>query len=238
MTMISSQLSLQEAIQFDNGINSMSRRFFEKSHEDMTLETLCDLNDINADFFVDLMTAYHSMDDLSFQQLEKYPIDFVIDYLKRTHQFYLFTKLPELDQQLYSFIDDLDTRLATIVNSFFHTIQRDLRAHIKMEESVLFPYIIDLQVAEIQRHCPDKLVQEYKNFSTNKFEEIHEDEVELKLEKIRKLLVSNPENLNKFLSLRVFLTHLEGFEKDLRFHAKVEDDLLLPKAKVLEKRLF
>ena len=66
----------------------------------------------------------------------------------------------------------------------------------------------------------------------------HTDEPEKKLRSLIELLEDKKEHFEDQLALNVLLSKLESFERDLLVHAKLEEQVLIPKALELEKEVL
>jgi regulator of cell morphogenesis and NO signaling len=74
------------------------------------------------------------------------------------------------------------------------------------------------------------------DFSIKHFIEHHSDTVELQISEVKKHIVRAQQSAYEIFPFRVLLKQLDEFEKDLRIHAKIEDEVLIPKALELENK--
>jgi regulator of cell morphogenesis and NO signaling len=110
----------------------------------------------------------------------------------------------------------------------------DFIHHIHEEESRLFNRIDLLQSIEAgefsTRDALTILEQDPIHYLAD-HHEIHDDE----MEGIRKLTNNYELTADAPLTIKVLYHELQNFEKELSIHAKIEDELLFPKAVELEK---
>ena len=105
--------------------------------------------------------------------------------------------------------------------------------HIDFEESVMFPYVLELnQVIENPLSRPN-FRQKYPDFSISGFEKEH-SAMDDKMDDLKNIIIKYlPPNYDQNRG-NAFLSNLFMFEKDLKNHSRIEDHILLPKVKQLE----
>src|SRR5579872_3898092 len=80
-----------------------------------------------------------------------FPLPLIVDYIQRTHIYYLEKKLPEIEQSillLSGYYESQHPILAALQNFFRHYVQ-DLSDHIAAEETNLLPYLGVLREASL-----------------------------------------------------------------------------------------
>jgi regulator of cell morphogenesis and NO signaling len=170
--------------------------------------------------------------------LVSYPIDLIIEYLKHSHFLFIKHKLPYISRLVETFkagsadfqhIErDLKIVLPLFVEDFIH--------HIYQEEDTLFSYIKALERASKGQYIPTKLYQLMEQFSIQKFaveHEAHDDEMTgiRRITNDYKILPGTP------LSVKIIYNELREFEKNLITHARIENEILFPKAMILETKV-
>lgn len=208
-------------------------RFYEYSEQ--TLEQVCLEKSLRIEQVVrELESPSHIQEnDLP---LLSYPLDLIIEYLKHAHFLFIKHKLPYISRLVESF---------KAHHPGFATVERDLKIvfplfvedfihHIYEEEDTLFTYIRLLDKATKGTYNPSRLFYQMEKNSIHKFameHEAHDDE----MEGIRK--ITNNYKLDHLapLHIKVIYNELEDFEKSLKTHARIENEILFPKAMALEK---
>lgn len=204
---------------------SLADRYHLKREIDW--ETLKAHQDINTDFFIQLISLFHSESELPIEQLKSFPLSVILDYLEKTHRYYTHTKLLEIEQSLFNLQRNrAENTLLPFLLSFFEWIKENLNFHIQMEEEQLFPYIKALT----------KGSTEPQGFTLQSFVDHHVDTVELQLSEVKKHIVRAQSSAEDIFPFRVLLKQLDDFERDLRIHAKIEDEVLIPLAKIVENQ--
>src|SRR5215472_8173978 len=76
------------------------------------------------------------------RDFDSFPVELIVDYIQRTHVYYLEKKLPEIEQSILLLSGHYDSRhpILAALQNFFHRYVTDLSEHIHAEESQLLPY--------------------------------------------------------------------------------------------------
>lgn len=200
------------------------------------LEVIAESKGVEIDFFVEILNLFDSEKPFSKDNLMRYDIPVVLDYLKRTHQYYLGKRLFEIENSLQAVCDDetaSDAFLTSLLNNFFSEFKIDLWEHIELEENFLFPHIAFLQVAQ-KGYCSIEAKRKLKNFSVQKFISDHNDDSEKQLTELLEILDYLYPDTHFLSPVSILKKQLFAFEKDLHIHALVEDEVLMPKVIRLE----
>lgn len=170
--------------------------------------------------------------------LVSYPIDLIIEYLRHAHFVFVKNKLPFISKLVESFTahhpsydaiaKDLKTLFPLFVEDFIH--------HIYEEEDTLFRYIQLLYKAHFGKGNPSKLFYMMELHSIQRFaseHEVHDDE----MEGIRRITNNYSVTPETPLHVKVIYAELTHLEQSLRIHARIENEILFPKAMVLENNV-
>lgn len=160
----------------------------------------------------------------------------MIDYLQKTHHFYINKKLPEIEQSVHNLNRQAPgDALVQYLEVFFQNLKKDIITHLKEEEKYLFPYIMTLDKALKNEIDNDEAVNFMERFNITAFEANHDDTVENKILEVRRYIVQYCHSVKDLSPYRILLSQLDVFEEDLRVHGKVEDDILVPLGKKMEE---
>ena len=171
--------------------------------------------------------------------LQSYPIDLVVEYLKHSHFIFIKKKLPYLStliedcRQIHKAEADILTDLQTVFPMFVE----DFIVHIYEEEDTLFQYIKELKEMGEQSVNPQSLYYDFKIRSVKGLAHSHADDHHemVGLQKITKHYRYNQSNSFHY---RVLMAELMAFDEELRSHAAIEDNILFPKAIALEEKII
>ena len=167
-----------------------------------------------------------------------WPLDLLADYVEKTHHRYVEEKTQMIIPYLNKLCKVHGERHPELfeINTLFIESARDLAAHMKKEELILFPFIKRMVEAERKG---EKL--ETPRFGTveNPVDSMkHEHTVEgERFEKIAKLTNSYQFPADACGTYQVTYKMLEDFESNLHKHIHLENNILFPKAIALEKTL-
>jgi regulator of cell morphogenesis and NO signaling len=206
-------------------------------HPDSTLEEACRKKGLKVEQVVrELENPTHLVEeDLP---LMSYPIDLIIEYLKHSHFLFIKHKLPYIAKLVdgfhargdsYKMVErDLKIVFPLFVEDFIH--------HIYEEEDTLFKYIKALDRASKGSYSPTRLYAMIEKHSVQKFameHEVHDDV----MAGIRKITKDYEVAADAPLHVKVIYNELKEFEKSLIVHARIENEILFPKAMALENKV-
>lgn len=196
------------------------------------------LIEVNPDFLVDVLNVFSRNQDIDYSVFEKYSVPVLVDYLLRSHSYYLEKILPEIGQSIAILLGNYNEKsaLLEILYRFYFSYKTDLQEHFIEEEELLFPYANQLYKAVYFKTEIDFFTSFLQEYSINDFVENHAD-TEEELINIRNILSEyDPPSTNR-TSFRILIEQLKNFEHDLEIHAFIEDRVLVPKLVQLEQNL-
>jgi regulator of cell morphogenesis and NO signaling len=207
-------------------------RFYEYS--ELTLAQVCKQRGLKVEQIVKELESPTHLKEADLP-LVSYPIDLIIEYLKHSHFLFIKHKLPYISRLVENFKAQHDDYLLVErdLKLVFPLFVEDFIEHIYEEEDTLFHYILALEKASKGKFSPGKLFYLMERNSVQKFameHEAHDDEMEgiRKITRDYKLLPKAP------LHVKVIYNELEAFEKSLITHARIENEILFPKAMAIE----
>lgn len=195
--------------------------------KDKTVAEVCDEKAIDSNFFLALINTYNNPDYFPEEELLSFSPLLIIDYLRKTHEYYLNYFLPKLELLLGRLVGEHtggNQDLKMIV-TFYEKYKSELLLHIRDEEENVFPVMIDLYQKKGGENRKRKAIS-FKKEHTN---------VEMKLSDLKNLIIKylaptyTDDDFNEFLST------LFRFEKDIIDHARIEDNILVPQILEIEK---
>ncbi len=210
-------------------------RFYEYS--ELTLAQVCERRGLKVEQVIRELESPTHLREAELP-LVSYPTDLIIEYLKHSHFLFIKHKLPYIARLVESFKAQHDD---------YHQIERDLKMvfplfvedfieHIYEEEDTLFHYILALEKALKGNFSPGKLFYLMEKNSVQKFameHEAHDDE----MEGIRKITRDYRLHDSAPLHVKVMYNELKAFEKSLVTHARIENEILFPKAMAIEAKV-
>ena len=198
---------------------NISLGFGEKS-----VEAVCKENDFDTDCFLFLANYQSNKCITNIQEVFRtLPLAPFLRYLKNSHSYFLERRLPNIRRKLELVFPETDKALQTVVLDFFDNYTKEVLEHMRYEDDVVYPYVYSLIDKDAN-----------KQYSINIFEERHND-IEGKINDLKQILLKYvPGTTDQMLMVNV-LTELYMSEEELEAHTFIEDNLVIPRVKEIEK---
>lgn len=165
--------------------------------------------------------------------LNKHHALHVINYLSFMHRLFVKEKLPYFSAIIQDFNNKSEDKRITDLKWAFPYFQEDFVHHIFEEEDHLFAYLHQLAKSLEEKKVSSTLMMEMDRCSIKEYSLHHlldDDE----MAGIRSLTNQYTPQATDSLELRVLFFELREFEKELHFHARIENEVLFPKALTME----
>ena len=200
-----------------------------------SLEKVCQKHKVNPRQLIAQLESWALQKDPTLEELYLNPIELLVAYLKKKHYYFVRQELPFLSNMISGIVPepgyeallgDLRILFPLFVDDFIH--------HIHEEESRLFNRIAllqDIEAGAFRTQDALTILEQDPIHYLAEHHEIHDDE----MEGIRKLTRNYILSDDAPLTMKVLYHELQNFEKELSIHARIEDELLFPKAVELEK---
>lgn len=168
---------------------------------------------------------------------QSWPLDLLADYIEKKHHRYVEARIPVLKQYLNKLCKVHGVRHPELlkINEHFTASAGELAMHMKKEELILFPWIRKMIKAEHNNEGLDKPHFGSVSNPIAMMMQEHENEGE-RFRLIAEL--SNDYNTpsDACSTYRVTFSLLKEFEEDLHRHIHLENNILFPKAEVMEQK--
>ena len=204
----------------------------------LTLEKACEVDQVNMNLLLQMLKAFSENNYFPKDELTGLPLQSIIEYLIKTHIYYINSRLPRIEQFIDLLVDHygkFDMHLY-LLKDYFQDYKRDMLAHICIEERELFPYVLKLIKASEEPLGTLQLYNLLEENSITRFINEHHH-VEDELVEIRRRLNNYSEAHNHKIQITTLFYELRLFEIDLLTHGKVEDDILIPRSREIEDKL-
>lgn len=207
----------------------IARRYTQRHLPTDTLDGACGM--ARQHLMAELSLGLHDLAQLSTAAFEPYSIGLLVDYLRRSHRYYMNEALPQLQHTVAVALHHCPEghALRTYAPPLVRRFMDETLAHIQSEESHLFPYAIALEQAGRRGavHVPM-----HPGFA---FGESHH--AELDPERLEQLLQKLSNGMQSNMAWRIAMKQLRHLGEDLKLHALIEDEVLIPKLKRAEAQL-
>ncbi|WP_435255008.1 iron-sulfur cluster repair di-iron protein [Tenacibaculum sp. A30] len=203
----------------------------------ITIEKACTKNNVDQVTLEKELAEVDVVKDL-IEDYDKWELNFLMIYIENVHHTYIRESLPIISQYANKVAKVHGHHYVEVVeiNQLFHKAANELLSHMQKEEQVLFPFIKQLVKAEKQGKenttlsfgtviNPILMMEHEHESAGNIFKEIT---------RLSNNYTPPKEACNTFKAL---YAKLEEFEQDLYKHIHLENNILHPKAILLEKSI-
>lgn len=199
-----------------------------------TLQEVCDDHKIDKIQLLDIIERTDQRSTFESSELKKYPARLIIGYLKHTHELFIKDRLPFILKQINAIEAPLDKELIHDLKMVLPLFVDDFIHHIYEEEDRLFSYIKDLECFIIGKITPARMMTRIDSFSIQEFA-LHHGDSDDEMKGIRGITSEYQTEHIEDIQLRVVFKELQAFDTELSKHAHIENNILFPKALILEK---
>jgi len=206
---------------------------------DKTVAEVCSYCGVNIDFFLEITNSFVDEDYIPQKELGSFQVSLIVNYLKKTHLYYLDEKIPEIEQkieQVFQSEKNLNDKFR-LVKNFFSDYKQELTKHINREETIIHPFVLEIESAYLVNKISPELFQKIQNYSISDYASEH-DNVEEKLFDLKNIIIKYLPPVSSVALCNSILTDLFRLEKDLNAHASLEDKVLIPKIAAMEEKLI
>ena len=205
-------------------------KFFEYS--EVPLNEVCREKGIDVKKVISELSK-PSSDDFDENKLSKFPIDFLVEFLKHSHYVFAKKRLPYIASLISSLEIVKENSIERDLQILFPMFVEDFIQHIYFEEESFFRYVIQLYKGVSGNFNHGKLYYQMKKNSVADFANEHEAHDDV-MAGIRKITKDYSIDSSTDLQLSVIYSELISFERDLINHANIENNILFPKALGIE----
>ena len=152
----------------------------------------------------------------------------ILNYLKRTHQYFLDYQFPYMRREMLNAIDcSVKNEVAFLVLKFYDEYVEEVRKHMEYEELVTFKFVESILNGKIE--STDKK----RENSSLLFH--HHEEIDDKLMDLKRLFIQYYPQKNIDHNINAVVYELYRTQEDLLIHCKVEERIFIPAVKYQEK---
>jgi regulator of cell morphogenesis and NO signaling len=169
----------------------------------------------------------------------KWDISVLADYIVHKHHEYVRRMIPVISQHIHKVASVHGANHPEVIEiaKHFSIVYKDLKQHMMKEEQMLFPFI-----KYLSRVQQNKSAAERPFFGTVKnpikMMEVEHQNAGDEMFEIRKLSNNYTLPEDACNTYRVSFQELKEFEEDLHQHVHLENNILFPKAILLEEEMF
>ena len=206
-----------------------------------TLKNICEERGLNIhEIKEQLKHSIRATNYSSSLDFNDWPVDFLIDYIEFVHHHYLRSNLNAVKELLDKLVIMQQTRYPFLgeLREFFIGLINEIRPHMEQEEKIIFPYIKQIAHAyQSKESYAALLVRTLRKPVENL---IHHEEEKLAqyIHRFRKLTKYYTVPIHAGTAYRTCMNRLKELDNDLTQHIHLENNILFPKAMLMEKELL
>ena len=158
------------------------------------------------------------------QSVDDVDVSSVLDYLQRTHHYFLDYLFPHIRWHLLNAIDcSVRNEIAFLVLKFFDEYVDEVRKHMEYEEDTVFTYVRHLVEGQPMPTDRGHLLSR------------HNEDINSKLRELKKLFIQYYPQTENNVRLNAVIISIYQAEEDLTIHCCVEDNIFVPAVHRLER---
>lgn len=187
------------------------------------IDEVCRKHHVDTLFFL-IVINIHTFDFYlpQAEQLRAIQMEHLIEYLHKSHQYYVNTKLVSIEQRLLQLKKSCDESHFQMIQRFFDQYKQEVESHFAYEDKTVFPYVSQLMSNTLKG-----------GYHIHQYEENHSN-IDDKLNDLTNIIIKYlPDTLaseeRNELLMEIFI-----FEGDLAKHTRMEDKVLIPLVETME----
>ncbi|MDR2234056.1 MAG: hemerythrin domain-containing protein [Tannerella sp.] len=191
---------------------------------DKTVRQVCKEKNISIPVFL-LVCNIYTFDDYfpGSRELKEIPIESMITYLQHSHRDYLEIRMPQIIENVRHLATVCQLKNAKTLLSFCEKYKQEVIVHLKYEEDIVFPYIIQLLNGV-----------KTESYKIKEYENNHSD-IDAALNDLKNIIVKYLPQDCTIEKCRDVLVNLFMFEHDLKKHTMLENKILISLVELVEK---
>ena len=205
---------------------------------DKTVKKVCTEKNVDSDFFLEIVNAFVDKDYFPKKHLQTFSVKLITDYLQKTHKYYNQIKVPEIDTLIKAMVKSCFTQTDNLIllEKFFNDYKKELLNHTTREEEIVFPYAIAIEEAFYSKKVDTKILTLMETYSMDIFSNEH-DNIEEKLFDLKNIIIKYLPQPKDARLCNKLLYELFNLEQDINDHSRIEDKVLVPKIREMEKKV-
>jgi regulator of cell morphogenesis and NO signaling len=191
---------------------------------EMSIEAVCRKYDFDPDCFLFIANLQSNKPVYDYlEAFQKLPLESMLNYLQKSHSYFLDRRLPRIRKALETVIVSLDENIQKIILRFFDDYSNEVKEHMEYENDTAFPYIYSLLG-----------LTSGQKYTIADFEDHHSD-IEGKMSDLSRILTKYIQGVVDSMGMTGVLLDLYMLHEELDAHTFIEDQLVIPRVKSIEK---
>ncbi len=206
---------------------------------DKTIDQVCEENNINSSFFIEIINVFNHKEYSPDKEIMEALIPETVEYLLKSHKYYNEKKIPLIENLINKLTWETENNKVNrnILTNFFNEYKKEVRDHTLNEETVVYPYVLDVYRYYKNISKEEKTNTEITEYSINDYSDKHE-ELNSALLDLKNIIIKYlPPAKNADISEQI-LDEVFKLEKDMEDHTRIEDTILVPVIRKFEKKIL
>lgn len=214
-----------DLVDYDSHLLLMLNRFnIPLGFGDKTIKEVCLINNVDMDCFISITQLLLNPKLIDAKTLLNLNPLAVVDYLRYSHSYFTERRLPDIRRKLQEILIGEDETYKTSILNFFDQYSDEVNEHMNYENDTVFPYIEELI-----------LTKQLGEFTIDEFESNHSN-IEDKMSDLKHLIIKYVPLSGDNYKITNVLFDLFLSEEDLNTHCLIEDTVLIPLVRRIEKQ--
>lgn len=207
-------------------LQMMSRFGIPVGVGDKSVRETCKEHDVDATTFLALANYLKLGNEVSNFFIDKLSVESLLDYLQKSHSYFLDFQIPNIRRKLIEAIDVSKANdVPFLILKFFDEFAHDVNHHMKGENESVFTNVRSLLKGK-----------KVDGFNIADYCKSHVG-MDLKLQELKKVIIKYYKSAPSTEMLNNVLFDIFNFEEDLKKHCHIEDDLFVPAVELVEKKV-
>ena len=238
MKLLTAQMKMADAIHSNYLLIPVVHRFgVHLGFGEKTIDEVCADHSIDTDFFLAIINAFSNENYFPEKKLQTFNVLTIVEYLKKTHAYYRDTQIPVIEKSLGTLLTESpkQEKSLRLVKKFFLEYKNELLTHLRQEEKYTFPYVEEVYRLYSGEGTPSRKKSALQ-YSMKIYEEEH-DEIDEKLFDLKNILIKYIGGEYDESACATIVFELFRLERDVKDHARIENNILMPMVAEMEKSL-
>lgn len=192
----------------------MSRFGISCGFGDKSVKTICAEHNVDCNTFLAIINYTANGDTCGTKAAS---VRAMTDFLSRSHRYFTDYCLPQLRLKLIATLGDRNDKISQLITEFFDKYANAVCKHLTHEDKVVFTYVNELCDGRIpEGEMPMKM-----------YSRKHE-QIDSMLTELKSIIIKYYPSRDNTNALNSLLYEIFAYEKDLKSHCDIEDNLYIP----------
>lgn len=196
--------------------------------QEKTIQEVCEEHGVHTPTFLAVINyKIGQANDIRFEELS---LQTLVDYLRNAHSYFFDFSLPMLRKKLIEAINlgGQDSKIPMLIIRFFDEYVSEISVHMEHENQQMFPLVEAIIRGEKSDISIDMFAHQHRA--------VDDQHIADKLTELKDLIIKYYPGTEQNNLLNSALHDIFTMEHDLATHCAIEDDILVPAVRLLEKR--